>query len=87
MKILSKKYNFSLKAAVLTFAVLIGLSTFANPPRPSQRPSSKADGINKASSPDEGTGAVGTATALLLTLSAGTLVYNIKKNKRKQEED
>lgn len=70
------------KILVILFATFVTMICFAQePPVPGENPSSNANakrdmGMNRASGP------VGTATALLLSLGAGTVAYKLRKNKK-----
>ncbi|MBQ4420317.1 MAG: hypothetical protein II878_02080 [Bacteroidales bacterium] len=71
------------KILVILFATFVSVISFAQvtPPTPGENPSSNANakrdmGMNRASGP------VGTATALLLSLGAGTAAYKLRKNKK-----
>ena len=72
------------KITAILFATFVTMICFAQgpqPPVPGENPSSNANakrdmGMNRASGP------VGTATALLLSLGAGTVAYKLRKNKK-----
>lgn len=76
------------KILVILFATFVSIISFAQvaPPTPGENPSSNANakrdmGMNRASGP------VGTATALLLSLGAGTVAYKVRKNRGEQKNN
>lgn len=80
------------KLFLTLISVLLISSTiaFAQVPKPHDRPSGpqkiKTPPPIDPNDPPAATGPVGTATALLLGLGAGTVAYKVRKNKKEKEE-
>ncbi|MBR1768847.1 MAG: hypothetical protein IJ748_00120 [Bacteroidales bacterium] len=72
-------------AAIASIVLLSTSMSFAQgglPPAPDETPQANTGSHSKKPTSEEGP--IGTATALLLSLGAGTLAYKVKKN-RSQE--
>ncbi|MBR1769957.1 MAG: hypothetical protein IJ748_05815 [Bacteroidales bacterium] len=70
---------------LVTALILMGATAFAQSslPKPTNQAKSKSTaGLNRTAQQSEGP--VGTATALLLGLATGTLVYKVKKHKKEE---
>ena len=76
-----------MKKVITLFLVVLAISFVATAqvPKPPTGSNNDTKGRGGTVQQEAVSGPIGTATALLLSLGTGTVVYKIKRNKRKKE--